>query len=317
MGTLANWDDYRFFATLAQTGSVRASADRLGVNASTVTRRLDGLEGRLGVKLFVRSRSGLELTADGSQLSARLAPLAADLSDLEATFSGWGEDVAGTIRLTLPDVLAVVLMPELAGFAVDNPNVHLEFIPNYRELDLGRGEADMAIRVTDHPPDTLIGRQLGESRLGVYGSRTYLARHDPLGQPAQARWIESGIENIRAPGFKKRYFAKVPMGVRCNSVLLQQAAVAADMGITLLPCAVGDADLRLQRLGELDVLKAQPVWLLFHPDLRGVPRIRSLSSHIQAAFSRLESRLMGANGDDDDQNQNGQASAAAEKSKTS
>ena len=63
--TLANWDDYRFFTTLAQSGSVRASADRLGVNASTVTRRLDGLEGRLGVKLFVRSHAGLELTADG------------------------------------------------------------------------------------------------------------------------------------------------------------------------------------------------------------------------------------------------------------
>lgn len=295
---MANWDDYRFFATLAQTGSVRASADRLGVNASTVTRRLDGLEGRLGVKLFVRSRSGLELTADGSEFYVRLEPLAADLNDLEAAFSGWGEAVAGTVRLTLPDVLAIVLMPELAGFAAEHPGLRLEFIPNYRELDLNRGEADMAIRVTDRPPDTLIGRQLGKSRLGVYGSRAYLASHDPVERPAEARWIESGIENVRAPGFKKRYFARVPMGVRCNSVLLQQAAVAADMGISLLPCAVGDADARLQRLGVLEALEAQPIWLLFHPDLRGVPRIRSLSDHIQAVFSRLEPRLLGVRDDE-------------------
>ena len=290
---MANWDDYRFFTILAQSGSVRASADRLGVNASTVTRRLDGLEGRLGVKLFVRSHSGLELTADGTELYARLAPVAADLSDLEATFSGWGDEVAGTVRLTLPDVLAIVLMPELAGFTAEYPDVRLEFVPNYRELDLARGEADMAIRVTNQPPDTLIGRQLGKSRLGVYGSRNYLADHDPFSLPEQSTWIESGIESVRAPGFKKRCFPEVPMGVRCNSVLLQQAAVAADMGITLLPCAVGDADERLQRLGDLEALEAQPIWLLFHPDLRGVPRIRSLSSHIQAVFSRLESRLLG------------------------
>ncbi len=298
---MANWDDYRFFTTLAQSGSVRASADRLGVNASTVTRRLDGLEARFGVKLFVRSHSGLQLTADGSQLFSRLEPLAAELSDLEATFSGWGAEVAGTVRLTLPDVLAIVLMPELVPFTTEHPDVRLEFIPNYRELDLARGEADMAIRVTDRPPDTLIGRQLGESRLGVYGSRSYLDCHDPVDRPAEARWIESGIESIRAPGFKQRYFAKVPLGVRCNSVLLQQAAAAADMGITLLPCAVGDADSRLRRLGALEALEAQPIWLLFHPDLRGVPRIRSLSNHIQAVFSRLESQLLGTN-DDDDQN---------------
>lgn len=300
---MANWDDYRFFATLAQSGSVRASADRLGVNASTVTRRLDGLETRLGVKLFVRSHSGLQLTADGNELFTRLEPLAADLSDLEATFSGWGEEVAGTVRLTLPDVLAIVLIPELRGFAAEHPDVHLEFIPNYRELDLARGEADMAIRVTDRPPDTLIGRQLGESRLGVYGSRSYLTSHDPVAKPRDAHWIESGIESIRAPGFKKRYFAKVPMGgVRCNSVLLQQAAAAADMGITLLPCAVGDADPRLQRVGALEALEAQPIWLLFHPDLRGVPRIRSLSSHLQTVFSRLESRLLGMNASDHNEN---------------
>lgn len=291
--TLANWDDYRFFTTLAQSGSVRASADRLGVNASTVTRRLDGLEGRLGVKLFVRSHAGLELTADGSQLFSRLEPLAADLGDLEATFSGWGEEVAGTVRITLPDVLAVVLMPELAPFAAEHPDVRLEFIPNYRELDLARGEADMAIRVTNQPPESLIGRQLGESRLGVYGSRSYLASRDPVANPQDVLWIESGIESIRAPAFKKRYFSKVPMGVRCNSVFLQQAAAAADMGITLLPCAVGDADPRLARVGALEALEAQPIWLLFHPDLRGVPRIRALSNHIHSVFTRLEHRLLG------------------------
>ena len=65
------------------------------------------------------------------------------------------------------------------------------------------------------------------------------------------------------------------------------------MGITLLPCALGDTDERLARVGDLEPLEAQPIWLLFHPDLRGVARIRSVSEHIQAAFLRLEPRLLG------------------------
>lgn len=290
---MTNWDDYRFFASLVQSGSVRASADHLGVNPSTVTRRLDGLESRLGRKLFVRGHAGLELTPDGEALRARLEPLSSRLSDLDAQLAGGDDGPAGTVRITLPDVMAVTLMPEFAVYTLQHPRVRLEFIPGYRQMDLARGEADVAIQVTDQPPEHLVGRRLGYSRLGVYGSRRYLATHDPVRDPAAATWIDSSVETERAPGFKDRYFPQVALGVRCSSVLLQQAAVAADMGITLLPCALGDADERLARVGELEPLEAQPIWLLFHPDLRGVARIRSVSEHIQAAFLRLEPMLLG------------------------
>lgn len=291
---LANWDDYRFFSSLVQNGSVRAAADHLGVNPSTVTRRLDALESRLGRKLFVRGHAGLRLTVDGEALRARLDPVTSRLGDLDAQLAGGDEDVpAGTVRITLPDVMAVTLMVEFAAYTAANPRVRLEFIPGYRQMDLARGEADVAIQVTDHPPENLVGRRLGYSRLGVYGSRRYLNEHDPVHEPEAATWIDSAVESERAPGFKDRYFREVRLGVRCNSVLLQQAAVAADMGITLLPCALGDTDERLARVGELEPLEAQPIWLLFHPDLRGVARIRSVSEHIQAAFVRLEPRLLG------------------------
>jgi len=290
---LTNWDDYRFFSSLVQNGSVRAAADHLGVNPSTVTRRLDTLESRLGRKLFIRGHAGLQLTVDGEALHTRLEPLTSRLGDLDAQLAGSEDEPSGTVRITLPDVMAVTLLVELAPYLQANPRVRLEFIPGYRQMDLARGEADVAIQVTDHPPENLVGRQLGYSRLGVYGSRRYLAEHDPVRAPEMATWIDSAVESERAPGFKDRYFPKVRQGVRCNSVLLQQAAVAADMGITLLPCALGDTDERLARVGDLEPLEAQPIWLLFHPDLRGVARIRSVSEHIQAAFVRLEPRLLG------------------------
>lgn len=290
---MTNWDDYRYFASLVQTGAVRATADHLGVNASTVTRRLDGLESRLGVKLFVRSHAGLTITADGEDLMAELQPLATRLGDLEQQRLGRGEVVAGLVRVTMPDVFAITLMPEFAAYARGHPEVRLEFLPGYQTLDLARAEADMAIRVTDQPPDILIGRRLGRYRLAVYASEQYLSEQDPLAEPERCVWIESGVESIRAPAFKSRHFGAVPFGPRCNNVMLQHASVAAHMGITLLPCAIGDADATLARVGEFEPIDAQDIWLLFHPDLRGVARIQSVSTFLQEAFVRLEPSLLG------------------------
>jgi DNA-binding transcriptional LysR family regulator len=290
---VTNWDDYRYFASLVETGAVRATADHLGVNASTVTRRLDGLEARLGVKLFVRSHSGLAITAEGEELMAALAPLAVRLGELETRISGSGEEPAGIVRLTMPDVFAITLMPEFAEYVRRHPRIRLEFLPDYRPLNLARGEADMAIRVTEHPPEALIGRRLCRYRLAVYGSKEYLARVDPETRPEECVWIESGLETVRAPAFKSRHYPAVPFGPRCNNVLLQHAAVAARMGITLLPCAIGDADPALRRVGAHGPMDAQDIWLLFHPDLRGVARIQSVSTFVQEAFERLEPRLLG------------------------
>jgi DNA-binding transcriptional LysR family regulator len=290
---VTNWDDYRYFVSLIETGSVRASAARLGVNASTVTRRLDGLEGRLGVKLFVRSHAGLTVTSDGEELMVALRPLVAGLGELENRLSGRGGDAVGSVRITMADVFAITLMSEFSEFSRAHPLIRLEFLPDYRILDLARGEADMAIRVTAHPPEALVGRLLGRYRLALYGSRAYLARFDPAIQPEACTWIESGLEAIRAPAFKSRHYPAVPLGPCCNNLLLLHAAVAAHMGITLLPCVIGDADRSLKRVGDHGPMDAQEIWLLFHPDLRGVARIQSVSGFVQEAFERLESRLLG------------------------
>jgi DNA-binding transcriptional LysR family regulator len=290
---MTNWDDYRYFANLVEAASVRGAAEHLGVNPSTVTRRLDALETRLKLKLFVRSHNGLVITPEGEDLIARLEPLAARLTDMEQLLVGRSEELAGLVRITMPDVLAITLMPEFADFSTIQPGIRLEFLPAYRALDLGRGEADMAIRLTDRPPETLVGRNLGRIRMAVFASHNYLSSHDPMNEPEGCIWIESGIESERAPAFKHRYFAEVPTGARCNNVLLQHAAVRADMGLTLLPCAVADADETLTRVGNLEPMEASEIWLLFHPDLRGIARIQSVSTHIQEAFERLKSRLLG------------------------
>jgi len=290
---LTNWDDYRYFASLVRTRSVRATADHLGVNPSTVTRRLDGLENRLGLKLFVRSHAGLRVTADGEELMRRIEPLAAQIGDMEQRLYGRAEEVAGTVRITVPDVFAILLMADFSDYARRHPRIQLEFLPGYQTLDLDRGEADVAIRVTDKPLETLVGRRLGRYRLAVYASRDYLSQQHPMAHPERCLWIEPGIESMALAGFKGRHFPAVPSGTRCNNVLLQHAAVAAHMGIGLLPCAIGDSDESLCRVGGFESPEPQEIWLLSHPDLRGVARIQSVSAFIHESFARLEPRLLG------------------------
>ena len=290
---MTNWDDYRYFSSLVRTRSVRATADHLEVNPSTVTRRLDRLESRLGLKLFVRSHTGLSVTADGEEFMTRIEPLAAQLGDLEQQLHGRGGEVAGTVRITVPDVFAIMLMADFSDSASRHPRLRLEFLPGYQTLDLDRGEADVAIRVTNRPLETLVGRRLGRYRLAVYASRDYLSLQHPMSHPERCSWIESGIESMALQGFKSRHFPAVPSGTRCNNVLLQHAAVAAHMGIGLLPCVIGDSDERLCRVGEFEPLEPQEIWLLFHPDLRGVARIQSVAAFLHEVFARLKPRLLG------------------------
>lgn len=288
-----DWDDYRYFGFIARTGSVRAAAEDMGVNASTVVRRLDALEDRLGVRLFHRSRSGLEMTPEGAAILAEVENVSGELEEIEHRLLARASGAARLIRLTLPDFVAQVLIGQFGEFLGAHPGLRLEFLPEQRTLDIARREADVAIRITDHPPETLVGRRLGRYRLAAYASQEYLARHDPLGQPASCVWVESGMEIIRAAGFKARFFPDMPMGPRCNNILLQLAAARAGIGVTLLPCVLGDRQPDLRRLGSDEPVDAQEFWLLFHPDLRGVADVQALSSFLQASFEIIRPELLG------------------------
>ena len=289
-----DWDDFRYLNALAHAASVRGAAGNLGVNASTVTRRLDNLEQKLGVRLFTRTRSGLQITAEGAEVVEQLDQIAVDIDEIERRLRGRDAEPAGPVKIAMPDVFALsLLMGEFASFAVQNPLIHLEFIPADRHLDMQRREADVSLRITDRPPESLVGRCLGGYRMSAYASSAYMQTHSPLTHPEGAVWIESDLEIVRAPGFKGRHFPSVPIGVKCNNVLLQLSAVREHMGVTLLPCLLGDVEPDLVRVGDIAPVDGQQIWLLFHPELRGVARVARVTGFLQEAFERLQNRLQG------------------------
>ena len=126
-----DWDDFRFFSKLAHTRSVRAAAAVLAVNPSTVTRRLEQLEERLGVRLFTRSHSGLTITAEGAEVVEQLDRVAIELEEIERRLRGRDSDLQGNVRITMPDVFAVSLLMETFAGEQD-----MEFNGRHHEIYL-------------------------------------------------------------------------------------------------------------------------------------------------------------------------------------
>jgi DNA-binding transcriptional LysR family regulator len=288
-----DWDDLRVFGAIVRGTSVRAAAQELGIHHSTVARRLEQLEGHLGVNLFTRTPLGLRITEVGRALLDRTERVRAEIDSLQRCLHGQDQRLEGPIRLTMPDAMAVTfLMDDLAQFAKEHPKIELELLATYDALDLGRREADMALRITASPPDFLIGRNLGPFALAVYAAPGYLRDHDPIGDPQQCSWVAIG-RNSTLNDSRDAVDAEMPSQVFSSNVLLRIAAVRAGVGIAMLPCALCDGDPGLVRVAGIEPVRGDPIWLLTHPDLRGAARVRALMSCIADSFERHRNTLLG------------------------
>ncbi|MCZ6854291.1 MAG: LysR family transcriptional regulator [Gammaproteobacteria bacterium] len=316
-----DWDDFKYFTAVAHAESVRKAAEQLGVHASTVTRRLDQFERRLGVRLFTRTHSGLLITPEGAEVIEQVDEVAAELEAIQQRLQYRHGEMAGRLRITIADVLLDnLLIHDFAAFTGRYPEIQLEFIPAHQNPDLDRHEVDLVVSVTDNPPDHLVGRRLGMLAATVFCSRRYLGEHDPRANPEDCHWIETDLGTGEIPGAggagtsastdvvasmgphgdpathdsqKTRYFATMPDGARVSGLILQLAAIRGGMGIGLLPCVLGDSDPELVRLAGMGAFEMQDVWMFIHPDLRNLSRVQALMEFLQQTFRDHPRRLLG------------------------
>jgi DNA-binding transcriptional LysR family regulator len=281
------WSDLQVFLAVCERGSVGAAARALDVNHSTVLRRLGALEARLAVRLFDRFPRGYALTADGHALAASLAGVS-DQLDAAPRHVGQGDlALRGTIRVTAPDTLMqLFLIPLVAPFHALHPELRLELVAGDAFLNLTQREADVALRGANHPPENLIGRPVGTIRSAVYASRALL---DAAGSrdPRALRWVghEASLAHLASARWVARHVPDDRIVLRVGSLVAMAQAVANGVGAGWLLCPFGDADDRLDRLLEpLPELDTR-VWVLTHPDLRRVARIRALTDFLVERLS--------------------------------
>ena len=283
-----NWDDLRLFLAVARSGSIASGARQLELQHSTVSRRMRKLEADLGVRLFDKVPSGYELTAAGKNLMEAAGRMEQEVLLVDGVLSGKDLKPSGPLRVTAIDNMATtVLMPMFTGFSRQYPEVTLHLMVSNSDASLAQREADVAIRLTNTPPDTLIGKRVVTVSSAVYGSPEYIKRLlDDSGEP---EWL--GVECCSYhKAWTKQACGDQPHRFYVDDTLLTQAALRAGMGVSVLPCFMGDPDPALARYGEPRPEWDLGLWILLHPDLKRTARVLAFRDHMMKAI-RAQSDL--------------------------
>jgi molybdate transport repressor ModE-like protein len=299
--TMIDWDDVRYFLAVARGGSVRAAAKRLGVNHATVLRRIAQLEESLGTHMFEKLPSGYRLTAAGEEVVDLADQMEASSHLLETRVFGRDQSARGLLRVTLPPFLAThLLMPDLADFARFHPDIEMEILTTGEVANLTNREADVAIRiVTDRKtlPLNLHGMKGPELLSGVYMSRERLAAwHAGASDPV--RWIaidDHGIPRWARDG--EVHTTGIPF--RTPDAETQIVAAQQGIGMTKLPCFVGDTDPLLARVPGTDPPMHGTLWLLTQGETRKTKRVRLFTEFVSRRLAAHAPLLAGLSLADD------------------
>lgn len=283
-----DWDDLRHFLAVVERGSISGAAALLHVNHSTVLRRIAALEDGLGQRLFDRLSAGYTLTAQGHALAEGLAGVQERIEAAQRSVQGGDERLHGSLRLTTTDTLLQgLLLPVLAGFRARHPQVQLELTVGNSVLSLTQREADVAVRGTNQPPENLVGRRAGVIRTALYASQAYLetlppgatrddwqwvALDDTLAHLAQARRLRAEVDPAR-------------IVMRLDTLVGLADAVAAGLGVGWLLCPLAAQRPGLVELAPPDPAMDTGIWVLTHPDLRQVARVRALTGFLHDALA--------------------------------
>lgn len=295
-----DWDDLRYVLAVARAGSALRAGQTLGVNQTTVLRRLANLEADVGAALFERQRGGQTLTELG-----RLAVEAAE--QMEAKAEGFRVALAArqraparTIRLTTSEALANRLVaPCMKAFRRLHPDISIELLTAVERLDVARGDADVALRSGSRPEGAgIVARRLPDVEWTLYCSRGFATEH---GAPASPEEIggrdvvalgRAGVD-LPASAWLQARAPDAPVQVRSNSLVSLVGNLKAGLGLGMLPTMIGEAEPDLVRCFPPPRDLASEMWLIVREDLKAEPHVRAftefLTRHIRRELAERQS----------------------------
>ena len=286
------WEDVRVLLALLRAGQLQGAGARLGLDPSTVSRRLAALEAGAGTRLFVRTRDGLVPTATAERLRPYAEGMEAQAGALRQALRVGDARASGVVRIATTEALARILVVEgLLAVRQDHPELVVELLAGNQPVDLVRGEADIAIRLAALKQPALRARVVGATGVGLFAAPGYLGARGAVATAADLRGHDVLLptgELSRLP--EARWLAECP-GVRVvfrsNSMQALLAAAAAAQGVVPLPLGWGDAEPSLTRVLVLDDLPKRKVWLVTHEASSDRPAVRVVSEQIVALFARI------------------------------
>ena len=278
---MMNWEDLRYFHAVARAGTLAGAARLLKVDNATVGRRLAALEDALQVRLVERLPRAARLTAAGRQVLEQADAMEAGALAIERLVLAARSEDHGKVTITAPPVLARhFLAPNVRNLAARRPQVQLSILSEAQVVSLARLDADLALRLTPPIDEGDIAHKIGRMPFGLY------AAHDYPFADAPNHW-EFIAYTARQSGFAHLHWLYEVIGERrvaCEVTDLsnQYEAARSGIGVAGLPCFIGDADARLQRLPDVEPGLVLDVWIALHPDRRNDKLIRNTMRDIVA-----------------------------------
>lgn len=272
------WDDLRIFLALAQAPSARQAAERLGVNVSTISRKLAALEQALGARLVERHPEGMKLTKAGADVVDAALQMNEYVRGLARRVAGADRSLVGTVRVAVPEILAHSVAEVLAGVLSEHRQLQVELSVDDQLIDLSRHETDIAVRVSDMPPADLFGKKLGRANVGVYASERYWASHAFELTDERHQWVEwpAYVKRKAAYAWLEREVPARRVAAYASSSQAVLASVAGGIGLSILTHVHARRHPGLVSRWALPDACGTDVWALTHRETRRNARIRAV-----------------------------------------
>ncbi|WP_413184926.1 LysR family transcriptional regulator [Paraburkholderia sacchari] len=295
-----NWDDLRYFLEVARTQRASGAARRLGVDHTTVARRVRELEAALGTVLFDKSRSGgFVLTAEGQRLLAYADAIESTVQSASEQFALGAQSLSGHVRVGSTEGFGCFfLAPQLARFTGKHPDMSIDLLPVPHFVSLSKREADLAIMLERPERGQYVYTKLCDYRLRLYGTPDYIERHAPIRNAADLRQ-HAFISYVADLAFShellylERTAPNVTASLCSTSVIAQYHAALQGSALAILPCFMAEPDPRLVAILPDEIVVTRCFWLCSREDLRKLRRITSLWDYLRAAADANHALLMG------------------------
>ena len=283
-----DWDHLRYFWALVQAGTLVGAAKRLGVEHTTVSRRIQALEKQMGATLFTREGNGYRLTDAGRQLQPQAEAMDAIARGVVCAAPQDPGQPSGVVRIGVTEGFGTqVLAPQLARLAMRHPQLTIDLLAVPRMFHLSRREADIVISLDRPARDTVVTSKLADYHLFLYGQREYLARM-PLVQTLADLVPHSFVNYVDDQLFTRELQLLETLcspqrySFRSTSILAQYTAVRAGAGLGVLPAFLADKDPLLQRVLPEQARFTRTFWMSMPPELRSAGRVQAVWRSIQA-----------------------------------
>lgn len=289
---MKRWDDLKILAAVVREGSISAGATYLGLDQSTVSRRLQAIEAEIGHRVFEGATKRHKLSLIGQLLYEGALRLEREMEIMNLSVAAVSNNPSGVIHVDACDIISThLLLTAVPGFLEKHPGINLRIRTPPNQKDDMRGE--VLLIASNSPKENMFGRKLATATFAAYASAKYLEKHK--GNKDDILWLnwDDGSDLPNWPNLAP----KIPENmcrIRINSVPYLLEAVRLGLGATILPCFIGDRDPQLSRIAPGIIVSRRDIWLLVHSDLRRVTRIRNflefMTSHVRLHKSLIESQ---------------------------